>query len=244
MPVERARPPSTADVTRAYVDEHPSIRDALREDLVNFAFLARKIQSERSLRNEEAIEIALRRYQQEMRTASTDRDAIRSVLRHSRLEVRGRMALVRIREDAEILDRVYQMGREVNSALRRRGVFQMFQGTQALTILCEDDLLGALLEQIPARSVLSVTRALAIVAVRSEPTVEETRGVLTTLAEAIYQRGVNCLETVSVHTDSIFVFAEADVIRGYGALAALTAADEEPGAHPPPTAARAPNGGR
>ena len=236
---DRVHPPSAADATRAYIDEHPSIRDALRDDLVNFAFLARKILSERALRNEEAVEIALRRYQREMRSASAALDAIRGVLRTSRLEVRGRMALIRIREDAEILDRLLQIGRMMAPALRRRGVFQMFQGTQALTILCEDDLLGALLEQIPARKVLRVQRELAIVAVRSDPRVADTPGVLTTMAEELYRLGLNCLETVSVHTDSIFVVSEGDVIRAYGALSALLLPEEELAA-PPPAPRRTP----
>jgi hypothetical protein len=227
VPLDRARSVSTADVTRRYIDEHPSVRDALRDDLVNFAYLARKIQSERGLRNEEAIEIALRRYQQEMRGASERNPEVRSVLRSSRLEVRSRVALVRLREDAAILDRLYQVGRGLLPALRRKGVFQMFQGTQALTILCDDDLLGGLLEQIPERNVLHVARGLAIVALRSDPRVAETPGVLAGLAEALYASGINCLETVSVHTDSIFVFAEEDVIRSYAALSALVAPDEE-----------------
>jgi hypothetical protein len=228
----RARGVSAADQTRSYVDEHPSIRRALQEDLVNFAFLARKIQGERGLRNEEAIEIALRRYQQEMRQESRSDRAVREVLRASRLEVRSRVALLRIREDTEILDRLYQIGRGLVPELRRRGVFQMFQGTRALTILCEDDLLGVLLEAIPEANVLDLKRGLSSIALRSAPSVAETPGVLAHVADALYDQGINCLETVSVHTDSIFVFDEGDVIRGYAALSGLISSES---AEPPPT---------
>ncbi|EQD49142.1 aspartokinase domain-containing protein, partial [mine drainage metagenome] len=157
---EPSRPPSTADVTRAYIDEHPSIRDALQEDIVNFAFLARKIQTERGLRNEEAIEIALRRYQQEVRRQTPDTERVLQVLRDSRLEVHNRVALVRIKEDWQVLDRLYQIGRGLLPELKRRGVFQIYQGTRALTILCEDDLLSVLLEAIPPKNVLDVERGL------------------------------------------------------------------------------------
>jgi hypothetical protein len=231
------RPASIADITRAYVDEHPSIRGALREDLVNFAFLARKVQAEKGLRNEEAIEIALRRYQQEMRSETALQAAVRPVLARSRLEVRSRVALVRIKEDPEILDRLYQIGRGLLPELRRRGVFQMYQGTRALTVLCEDDLLGVLLEAIPRENILNLKRKLASVAFRSDPDVAETPGVLATMADTLFQRGINCLETVSVHTDSIFVFEERDVIRGYAALSGLlTGAPERsaPGKIPSP----------
>ena len=232
--VERARSPSTADATRAYIDEHPSIRDALRDDLVNFAFLARKIQSERPLRNEEAIEIALRRYQQEMRTESPPLRAVQELLARSRLEVRSRVAILRIKEDPPIMDRLYNIGKGLVPELRRRGVFQIFQGSRALTVLCEDDLLPVLLEEIPPKNVLHVERGLATVAFRSGPAVAETPGVLAVIAESLYQRGLNCLETMSVHTDSIFVFRESDLVGALAALSRLTA-PESGGAGPGPS---------
>jgi hypothetical protein len=225
--VERGRGPSTADATRAYIDEHPSIRDALRDDLVNFAFLARKIQSERPLRNEEAIEIALRRYQQEMRSLTPALRSVQELLERSRLEVRSRVAILRIKEDGPILDRLYNIGKGLVPELKRRGVFQIFQGTRALTVLCEDDLLPVLLEEIPPKNVLHVERGLATVAFRSGPAVAETPGVLAVIAESLYQRGINCLETMSVHTDSILVFRESDLVGALAALSRLTA--PEPG---------------
>lgn len=225
MADERPKIPSTADATRAYIDEHPSIRDALRDDLVNFAFLARKVQAERGLRNEEAIEIALRRYQQEMRSTTPPQRAVQEVVARSRLEVRSRVAILRIREDMAILDRLYKIGKGLVPDLKRRGVFQMFQGTRALTILCEDDLLPVLLEQIPAKNVLHVERGLASVVFRSDPLVAETPGVLALMGESLYQRGINCLETVSVHTDSIFVFLESDLVGALAALSRLTTPD-------------------
>lgn len=215
-------------MTRAYIDEHPSIRDALREDIVNFAFLARKIQTERGIRNEEAIEIALRRYQQEVRRLTPDTDRVLQVLRNSRLEVHNRVALVRIKEDWQILDRLYQIGRGLLPELRRRGVFQIYQGTRAMTILCEDDLLSVLLEAIPPANVMGVERSLASVVLRSDPSVAEIPGVMAHLADLLFQRGINCRDTVSVHTDSLFVFREAEVLDGISALSTLLSAEVSP----------------
>ncbi|MHB8351306.1 MAG: DUF7523 family protein [Thermoplasmata archaeon] len=228
MAPEPSRPPSTADVTRAYIDEHPSIRDALQEDIVNFAFLARKIQTERGLRNEEAIEIALRRYQQEVRRQTPDTERVLQVLRDSRLEVHNRVALVRIKEDWQVLDRLYQIGRGLLPELKRRGVFQIYQGTRALTILCEDDLLSVLLEAIPPKNVLDVERGLASVVLRSDPSVAEIPGVMAHLADVLFQRGINCRDTVSVHTDSLFVFREEEVLEGMSALSTLLSGENAP----------------
>jgi hypothetical protein len=147
---------------------------------------------------------------------------VRAILRESRLEVRSRMAMLRIREDGEILQNVYQLGQGLFPTLRQRGVFQMIQGSQALTILCGDDLLGSLVEIIPKDAVLRTERGLATLTFRSDPSIEDTPGVIALLAELLYRSGLNFLETVSVHTDSTFVFREEDVIRAYGILSELT----------------------
>ncbi|MCI4329683.1 MAG: ACT domain-containing protein, partial [Thermoplasmata archaeon] len=56
---------------------------------------------------------------------------------------------------------------------------------------------------------------------RSRPEVAEIPGVLTYMAEALFRSGINCLETVSVHTDSLFVFRDKDAIRAYQVLSTL-----------------------
>ncbi|HYK93970.1 MAG TPA: hypothetical protein VEY07_08025, partial [Thermoplasmata archaeon] len=135
---------SIADATREYIDEHPSIREALRDDLLNYTALARKIQSERELPNEEAVTIACRRYQRELAEESPTVVAIRAIIERSRLQVQSRLAHVRIPDDWEIVDRLLEVGRAALPGPQARRVFQLFQGTQAITILCEEPFLSTL----------------------------------------------------------------------------------------------------
>jgi ACT domain len=212
---------SIADATRDYIDEHPSIREGLLSDIVNFTALARKIQAERELPNEEAVTIACRRYQRGLSTETPVGQAVAAIIRRSRLQVQSRMALVRIRDDWEIIDRLLEVGRSALPGPSPRRVFQLFQGTQAITLLCEEAFLSTLLPAIPSRARMAVERGLAVIAFRSEPIVAETPGVLARMVDVLYRRGINCLETVSVHTDSLFVFRDRDVIQAYQALSEL-----------------------
>lgn len=212
---------SAADVSRAYVDEHPSIRQALREDLLNYTALARKLQAERELRNEEAVTIACRRYQRELAKESPRLAAIRGVLADSRLQVHTQIALVRIRDDTEATQRLLDLARRSMPRQGARPVFQVFAGTRATTILCQESFLSSLLPEIPVRLRVAVEHGLAIIAFRSRPEVAEIPGVLSYIVEALYLKGINCLETVSVHTDSIFVFRDQDLIRAFQTLSLL-----------------------
>jgi hypothetical protein len=228
----RVRATSIADATRAYIDEHPSIREALREDLVNFTLLARKIQVDRELPNEEAITIACRRYQRSLLAPSLAEASILPIVRASRLEIHGRVGLIRFRNDFEVLDHLLALGRKILGNATHPPVFEVFEGSRAVTVLCEEPLLAPLLEAIPPPSLLGVERSLASLAFRSRPEVAETAGVLAFMAEALFRAGVNVLETVSVHSDSIFVFRDTDVIRAYQTLTQLWG---EPGSARPRT---------
>ena len=215
------RTTSIADATRDFLDVHPSVREGLAEDIVNFTALARRIQAELELPNEEAVTIACRRYQRGLLQGRESERSIDRILGASRLLVQSRVALVRVRDDWELIDRLLEVGRAALPGRGRRRLFQIFQGTDAITILCEEGFLSTLLPEIPARLRVAVERGLGFIAFRSAPEVAETPGVVARMSGALHRRGINSLETVSVHTDSIFVFRDRDMIRAYQVLSAL-----------------------
>ena len=210
-----------ADQTRLYIEDHASLREGLRADLLNFTALARKIQSETGLRNEEAVTIACRRYQTNLAREAADLERIREVLARSQLEVHPRVAVVRIRDDLDTIDRLLDLGRRVLVTPVKRRVFELFLGTRAITVLCEETLLGAILPEVPQPLLVGVERDLGTLVFRSRPEVAEIPGILAYVSDALYRAGINCLETVSVYTDSIFVFRDSDLLRAYQALSEL-----------------------
>ena len=226
MPRRVSKPegPTAADVTRRYIDDHPSIRDCLNLDLVNFTALARRIQEERGLKNEEAVTVACRRYQRQMAQEALLDDGLLKVVRGSRLEVRTRVAIITARNDWEALLKVDEAAGELLKD--RRHLLQLIQGPGALTVLLEDDLLNDVVHGLGKELVLEVFHGLATLTVRSPKTIVETPGVLAFLAGALSRRGINCLEIVSSHTDSTFVLKEQDLLNAFQVLGELI--------HPPP----------
>lgn len=226
--------PTVADATRRYIAERASLREGLQSDVINFTALARKILGETGLRNEEAVTIALRRYQAELARELPEVEHIRRIVAGSRLEVHPRVAIVRMRDDFETLDRLLALGRRTLSTPAKRRVFELFLGTRAVTILCEESFLATVLPEIPPALRIRVERGLGTLAFRSRPEVAEIPGVLSYMVDALYRAGINCLETVSVHTDSIFVFRDEDLLKAYQALAGLVPPEQaEPGPVPP-----------
>ncbi len=219
MTQERAGAPTAAEATRRYIDDHPAIRDCLGYNIVNFTSLARKIRSETGLANQEAVEVACRRYQRQMRAGRPLEDRVLEVIRASRLEVRTRVAIITARNDWDLLGHVLEAGRTLLAD--RRHLLQLLQGPGALTILCEEDLLDPILAGIGKRAALGVHSHLSALTVRSPEVIVETPGVLAFLSGALFRAGINSLELMSVFTDSTFVVREEDVLHAFRVLSGL-----------------------
>ncbi|MDE1819685.1 MAG: ACT domain-containing protein [Euryarchaeota archaeon] len=211
--------PTAADITRRYIDEHPSIRDCLAWDVVNFTALARRILEEKGLKNEEAVTVACRRYQRQMQQEVAQDERILQVIHGSRIEVRTRVAIIAARNDWEVLLRVDEAAGELLKD--RRHLLQLLQGPGALTILLEDDLLTSVVPSLGKGYVIDIFRGLAALTVRSPSSIVRTPGVLAFLANALARRGINCLEIVSSHTDSTFVLEEKDLLGAFQVLGDL-----------------------
>ncbi len=211
--------PTAAEITRRYIEDHPSVRDCLGYNIVNFTSLARKIRSETGLANQEAVEVACRRYQRQMRAAPALEARVLEVVKASRLEVRTRVAIVTARNDWDMLGNVLETGRTLLKD--RRHLLQLLQGPGALTILCEEDLLEAVLGAVGRRGTIRVNRHLSALTVRSPEVIVETPGVLAFLSSALFRAGINSLELMSVYTDSTFVVGEQDVLHAFEVLSGI-----------------------
>ena len=202
--------PTAAEVTRRYIEDHPAIRDCLGYNIVNFTSLARKIRLDTGLANQEAVEVACRRYQRQMRSGEPLEQRVIEVVRASRLEVRTRVAIITARNDWDMLGQVLEAGHKLISD--RRHLLQLLQGPGALTILCEEDLVEGIVAALGKRGILGVSSHLSALTVRSPERIVDTPGVLAFLAGALFRAGINSLELMSVYTDSTFVVREQDVL--------------------------------
>ena len=231
-PGPEERRESVADETRRYIEGRPSIRDCLRYDIVNFTALARRIRAETGLPSQEAIEIACRRYRRQQPDDPTQDELLRSVLRSSHMEIRTHVAVITVRGDFPFPERTVVGTGEAGA--KRDRLVQLFQGSGAATILCGEETLTSVLATIPRTSILNIQHRLSMVSIRSPEEVMATPRVLGYLAEAIGRAGINCVEIVSVFTDTLFVVRVPDAVRVFEILSDLAHAVDETSSPPEP----------
>ena len=205
---------SAAELTRKYIDRHPSIRDCITKDLVNYSSLSRLIMKELGVKNEEAVLAASRRYA--MKLAKTDSEgAVMDLLERSRLELKTKICIVAAKNEWIVLKNLEDV---VKRLLADKSTMQVLQSANAITVISEDRHLPAIVKAIGQDHIISVKENLAEITVKSPPAIEETPGVFVYMMGMLSEQGINLLEAVSCYTDTIFMVSREDMMRAFDIL--------------------------
>ena len=205
---------SAAELTRRYIDRHPSIRDCISEDLINYSSLSRLIMKELGIKNEEAVLAASRRYA--MKLAKTDAEgAIIDLFEQSRLELRTRICIVVAKNEWIVLKNLDDV---VKKFLAEKSTMQVLQSTNAITVISEDKHLPDITKAIGGDHIITVKENLAEITVKSPPDIEETPGAFTYLMTMLSEQDINLVEAVSCYTDTIFIVSREDMMPAFDIL--------------------------
>src|SRR3989344_3129933 len=85
---------SITKIAEEYILNHPSIRDCLKNDLINFSSLSRRISEDLNLntnKNFDAILIACRRYQRKLKNEEALENKILKILKNSKIEIKKKV---------------------------------------------------------------------------------------------------------------------------------------------------------
>ncbi len=211
---EQSQKESIAERTRAYIDAHPSVKDCISKDLINYSSLARLIMKDLGIKNEEAVMIACRRYAVKLAKRDHERDILR-ILANSRLEVKTKICIVTAKNDWTVLQRLESIFQKL---INEKAIMQIIQGAQAITVIADEKLKNEVINVVGRENILKVRQDLVEITVKSPERIVETSGVFAFLASNLAENNVNVVETVSCFTDSIFIVNEADMIYAYSIL--------------------------
>jgi hypothetical protein len=220
---EPAQKESIAERTRVYIDAHPSVKDCISKDLINYSSLARQIMKDLGIRNEEAVMIACRRYAVKLAKSDHEREILR-ILANSRLEVKTKISIVTAKNDWTVLHRLESVFQKL---INEKAIMQVIQGAQAITVIADEKLKNEVVSAVGRENVLKVRQDLVEITVKSPERIVETSGVFAFLASNLAENNVNVVETVSCYTDTIFIMNEADMIYGYSILTKIIESAEE-----------------
>ena len=215
---------SLAERTRLFIDAHPSIKDCVAKGLINYSSLARLIMKDLDVENEEAVMIACRRYASKLSVTTDHELSILSILKDSRLEMRTKTCIVTAKNDWTVLHKMDNLFKDM---WNENSIMQCVQSASAVTIIADRMLKDRIIGTVGRFNLIKIRENLVGIGVKSPEKIVDTAGVIAYLITNLSDAGINLEETVSCHTDTIFIVNEPDMINAYSVLTKCIQSAEE-----------------
>lgn len=195
---------SISELVWLYIKRRPFLKEVLRERIVNYSALSRKISLEAfgDESKENAVKMALVRLSERLNEQEESLEhRILSTLKKSSITIRSKVAVVISHRELE--------GVRYLSYTESKGTLTY--------IIEEKDLEKAR----SAKSSIRVEQNLNLISVHSPPELEEVPGVIAYMLAALAGEGINIIEFVSCYTDTILVVRQAETVRAYEILSEI-----------------------
>ncbi len=191
-----------------YIQAHPSIQKCLRDGIVNYSSLARRIMQDTGMQgNFDAILVACRRYRAKITHTPEEKD-ITAILQKSKIEVKNKIASFVLARETPFskIEHLEKFVRKDGESIR------LIEGISALTLVVPEDYAKAISLDFRNHIIRKMTR-LVEVTLRSSKEIESTPGVISFLYSLLAEYQINIVETFSCWTDTIFIIDEKDLAK-------------------------------
>lgn len=201
---------TTTELTNEYIKEHPSIQSCLKKGLINYSALARLISKELDIEkktSKEAILIAARRFREKLKKDITAEQEIKQLLSHSTLEFKNKIIVFVVQKTTS-----FDIYEEMQNIRKEFGVIYVIEGSDHYTVITQEKY-AQTIERKAKDWLIKKTGNLALIMLRSQKEIEETRGVASFLTSLLSENGINITEFLSCWTDTLFVIHEKDATK-------------------------------
>ena len=208
--------PSITKLTENYILEHPSIKDCLKNGLINYSSLSRQIGGDLNLNlknNFDAILIACRRLKRKLRKEEAFESKILNILKHSKIEIKNKIIAIVLEKDI-YFGHLHNLEKEIK---KNKEIFRIIEGISAITIITTEDFLDLIKKYFKNKIILE-NKNLAEITIKSPQEIETTPGTYAYICSLFGDNNINIMETLSCFTDTIFLVKEEDVGKVMGLL--------------------------
>jgi len=199
------------NITKAaegYITRHPSIKDALREGLINYSALSRKICKDNEIRNFDAVLVACRRFCRKLKAGRSAERDILEILEKGKIEAKNKITVAVINKEAELDSLI-----ELEKRIKRKGESIHIVECGGDTVIITSDEFHELVSRMFKGHITRIKKGLVEVVIKSPAEIETTPGVVSTISTLFFENDVNIVEIASCWTDTIIVIEEKDTAK-------------------------------
>ncbi|MBI2655171.1 ACT domain-containing protein [Candidatus Woesearchaeota archaeon] len=208
--------PNITRLTEAYISEHPSIKDCLKNDLINYSSLSRKLASDAGInikKNFDAILIACRRFQRKLKKEEVFESRILKILKSSKIEIKNKIIVIVLEKDVHF-ETLLHIEKEIK---KQKEIFRIIESASAITIITTEEFADLIRKNFRNKIIVENSN-LAEITIKSPKEIETTPGAYAYLCSLFQENGINIAETLSCWTDTIFLVDEKDAGKVMGLL--------------------------
>ena len=201
--------PNVTKLTENYILQRPSVKDCLKNGLINYSSLSRQIASELNLnlkKNFDAVLIACRRLKIKLKKDEISENKILKILKESKIEIKNKVIAVVLEKDI-FFENLINLEKEIK---KQKEIFRVIEGISAITIITTEDFIDLIKKYFKNKIILE-NKNLAEITIKSPKEIETTPGTYAYLCSLFGENNINIVETLSCYTDTIFLIKEDDV---------------------------------
>ncbi|MBU0532422.1 ACT domain-containing protein [Candidatus Micrarchaeota archaeon] len=184
-----------------YVKRRPFLKEVLREGVVNYSSLARKISIDAfgDLKHQNAVKMALIRLSSKMEKLETDlEEKILALMKKSSMTIKNKVAVI-------IATKHFEELKPLSFA----------KSGKIITYIVEQQEL----QKLPKSKLIWKTEEnLNLITIESPEELEEVPGVISYILSALASEGINVVEFISCYTDTLLVIKQADTESAFRIL--------------------------
>ena len=206
---------TTTELTNQYIERHQAVKQCLKDGLINYSSLARKIVKDLHIEkssSKEAILIAARRYSEKIKPERIRENEIRTLLSQSELEIKNKIVVIIIEKNE-----YYKKRKELQkqNSVDQNNV-QVIEGANHVTLITTEKYHDGIKKLF--NGIVKTNKELVQITLKSPATIEKTPGVLSYILFLFAENEVNIYEVMSCWIDTILLISEKDIGKTMGFL--------------------------
>jgi hypothetical protein len=201
--------PTTAEITNEYISKRRSIRECLKDGLINYSALSRKIASDSKKEkksSKEAILIAARRFKEKVTKDSFDKKII-ELFKNSNIEIKNNIVIFTL-EKGIYPESLIEIEKTIK---KNKSLFFAIEGAKTITVVLQANA-SALIAKRFKNSIIEKKEDLALITITS-PGIQSLPGSINYITGLFFENMINIEEFMSCYEDTLIVVRTDEVSK-------------------------------
>jgi len=208
-----------AEIVREEIESTPFMRDAIRNGIINYSALARRllpiVKSKTERASEEAVIIAIRRYSEGQKQEPIS-ETLRKVFADSTLSLKGDVVDVSLARAPKVFSAIDDLAREIK--WDEGEIMFLTQGTIELGVVTDRKYLARLQEKLGKSDIQFIEKDMAVLSMKSPILGAHTPGLYYFLFGKLAEKGINVYDFVSTPLVASLTLKKEDAAAAYAIL--------------------------